>query len=117
MHCRHHRTTANSLTTTLVRLRCITRGPILHHYFSAAKSVFYLGLLGATGVSRHSIMFAPVASAGGSYRGLREGCVQQHNAMCTTAWANLKAGWGGDAKDRKYMILVTTFSRFSYLKH
>eukprot|EP00976_Prorocentrum_cordatum_P101481 1192653-Prorocentrum_minimum.AAC.1 len=61
-------------------------------------------------------MFPPVASASGFYRGLHEGCVthgcvttvasQHHNAMCAAAWANLKAGWRGDAKDRKYMILV-----------
>eukprot|EP00959_Pyramimonas_sp_CCMP1952_P409052 8572238-Pyramimonas_sp.AAC.1 len=39
MHCRHHRTTANSLATTLFRLRCITRSPTFHHhYFVGAAS-------------------------------------------------------------------------------
>eukprot|EP00959_Pyramimonas_sp_CCMP1952_P323184 6762746-Pyramimonas_sp.AAC.1 len=67
MHCRHHRTTANSLATTLFRLRCITRSPTFHHHYLGAASTksvfFYLGLLGTSGVSRHSTMFAPVASA------------------------------------------------------
>eukprot|EP00976_Prorocentrum_cordatum_P081188 1184284-Prorocentrum_minimum.AAC.2 len=48
-------------------------------------------MLGATGVSRHFTTFAPVASAGGLYRGLREGCVQHHYAMCAAAWAVLNA--------------------------